>query len=41
MATDDLVSLVPNVKTLMQRIALAEAEEASEEMRRQRNEERP
>src|SRR6476659_10638162 len=39
MATDDLVSLVPNVKTLMQRIALAEAEKASEEMRRQRNEE--
>src|SRR5204862_4551488 len=37
--TDDLSDLVPNAKALMQRIAVAEAEKASEEMRRQANEE--
>jgi hypothetical protein len=34
-AADDLSNLVPSAKELMQRIAAAEAEKASEEMRRQ------
>jgi hypothetical protein len=38
-AADDLSNLVPSAKALMQKIALAEAEKASEEMRRRANEE--
>jgi len=36
---DNLLSLVPSAKAVMQKIALVEAEKASQEMRRQKNEE--
>jgi hypothetical protein len=40
MATpDNLLSLVPSAKAVMEKIALAEAEKASEEMRRRKHEE--
>ena len=35
MAADDLSNLLPNAKQVMERLALAEAEKASEEMRKQ------
>jgi hypothetical protein len=38
-ATDDVLALVPSAKALMEKIALAEAEKSSEEMRRRANEE--
>src|SRR5262245_15242997 len=38
-ATDNLSTLVPSAKALMEKIALAEAEKCSEEMRRRANEE--
>jgi hypothetical protein len=38
-ATDELSKLVPSAKAVMQKIALAEAEKASEEMRRRTREE--
>lgn len=38
-ATDDLSTLVPSAKAVMEKIALAEAEKASEEMRRRAREE--
>jgi hypothetical protein len=38
-ATEDLSRVVPSAKALMEKIALAEAEKASEEMRRQASEE--
>ena len=37
-ATDELSKLVPSAKAIMQKIALAEAEKASEEMRRSQRE---
>jgi hypothetical protein len=37
--TDEVSTLVPSAKTLMEKIALAEAEKSSEEMRRQASEE--
>ena len=37
--TDDAMTLVPNVKLLMQRITIAEAEKTKEDMRRRKNEE--
>jgi hypothetical protein len=36
---DNLLSLVPSAKAVMQKIALVEAEKASQEMRRQKHEE--
>jgi len=36
---DNLLSLVPSAKAVMEKIALVEAEKASQEMRRQKNEE--
>jgi hypothetical protein len=36
---DNLLSLVPSAKVVMQKIALVEAEKASQEMRRQKHEE--
>jgi hypothetical protein len=38
-AADEVSTLVPSAKTLMEKIALAEAEKSSEEMRRQASEE--
>jgi len=38
-ATEELSTLVPSAKALMEKIALAEAEKSSEEMRRRANEE--
>jgi hypothetical protein len=38
-ATEELPTLVPSAKALMEKIALAEAEKCSEEMRRRANEE--
>src|SRR3954470_9837661 len=38
-ATEDAMNLVPTVKLLMQRIALAESEKAKEEVRRRKVEE--
>jgi hypothetical protein len=38
-ATDDVSMLVPNAKALMEKIALAEAEKSSKEMRTRANEE--
>jgi hypothetical protein len=38
-ATEDVSMTVPNAKALMEKIALAEADKASEEMRRRANEE--
>jgi len=38
-AAEEVSTLVPNAKALMQKIALAEAEKCSEEMRRRANEE--
>jgi len=38
-ATDDSLALIPTAKAMMEKIALAEAEKASEEMRRRAHEE--
>jgi len=37
-ATDDSLALIPTAKAMMEKIALAEAEKASEEMRRRAQE---